>query len=120
MPQYEQQVLSFLKRVCFKCFKVIPESKKCQTCKRSAPSVKGIHGHRIDVMFDNAILKLTPSDIQDIFMKLDSHEQKQLGINGHVQSMICNNIFISPIMIRPDKRIQSTVMKTQDDYTISL
>jgi hypothetical protein len=34
--------------------------------------------------------------------------------------MICNNIFISPIMIRPDKRIQSTTMKTQDDYTISL
>lgn len=97
--------MSFLKRVCLRCYKVIPESKKCASCKRSAPSIKGVHGHRIDVMFDNAIVKLTPSDIYSVFMRLDSHEQRLLGINGNVQSMICNNIFISPIMIRPDKRI---------------
>jgi hypothetical protein len=45
--------------------------------------------------------------------------QRVLGLQVHPSDLIVNNIVVASPVIRPDRRVQNMV-KSQDDYTVSL
>ncbi len=98
-------VLKLLKRLCLNCSIVTGENKKCSKCGKKAAIIKAQKGYKFIINFDGNDYEHTPATIKEIFSKLDLNDVKQLDIHTHPEQMILQNVFISPILTRPDKKI---------------
>lgn len=109
-------VLKIIKRLCLQCVSITGENKKCQHCGKKAATIKLQKDHKFIVNFDGKDFEHNPASLKELFSRIDFNELKQLGLNIYPEQMILSNVFISPILTRPDKKIMASSVQN-DGFT---
>jgi hypothetical protein len=92
------------------CVLITGENKKCVKCSKKASVIKMHKDHKFLITFDGKDYEHTPASLKELFSRIDFNELKQLGLNIYPEQMILSNVFISPILTRPDKKIMSSTV----------
>ena len=109
-------VLKIIKRLCLACVLITGENKKCMKCGKKAGVIKLQKDHKFLITFDGKDFEHTPASLKELFSRIDFNELKQLGVNIYPEQMILSNVFISPILTRPDKKIMASTVQN-DGFT---
>jgi DNA-directed RNA polymerase beta' subunit len=99
-----------IKQLCLDCVTIVKSNKKCPKCDKKAAVIKATRGYKYVLVFEGRELIYTPRMIKSLFSQLSMESIQQLGMQIHPESMILENVYISPIMTRPDKKIQASIV----------
>lgn len=124
-PLYIDKIKTILEKICFTHYKLYNKNKICvvKDCKNTYKKILK-HESKNDVFFTYEDKILKPSDVQDIFSRLDEKTNEVLGfinikdmkIKSNPSDLILNYIPVLPKYTRPSIILDET--QTEDILTI--